>query len=101
MSNSQSILRALVGLLFVLAAAPASPSEALTTDHSSEGENSRELPVCERAWQPCVTAVFLGLAKDLREEDVRVVLDGKNEHTLGLPVTFQVEEASLGVERNS
>jgi hypothetical protein len=97
MINSRRVLRALSGLLFVLVVAPASPSQVLTTDHFCEGDNTRELPVCQRVWQPYVSAVFLGLAKDVQEEDVPIILDGRNEHTLRLHVTFQVEEAFLGV----
>lgn len=97
MVRGSSILRAFTGLLFLLLVAPISPSQELTSSHSCNGDNTRELPVCQRIWQPYISAVFLGLAKEVREEDVPIVLDGKNEHTLRLHVTFQVEESFLGV----
>jgi len=97
MVTGGSILRALSGLLFLLVAAPGSPSQELTSSHSCDGDNTEGLPVCQRVWQPYISAVFLGLAKEVQEEDVPIILDGKNEHTLRLHVTFQVEEAFLGV----
>jgi hypothetical protein len=97
MVNGRSILQSLTGLLFLLVVAPGSSSQELTSNHSCDGDNTREQPVCQRVWQPYISAVFLGVAKDVQEEDVPISLDGKNERTLRLHVTFQVEEAFLGV----
>jgi hypothetical protein len=97
MVDGRSILRALTGLLFLLVASPGSPSQELTRNHSCDGDHTGELPVCQRAWQPYISTVFLGLAKEVQEEDVPIVLEGKNEHTLRLHVTFQIEESFLGV----
>jgi hypothetical protein len=68
-----------------------------TEEHSCEGESNWETPACQNAWQTNISAVFLGLATDVREEDVPIILDGKNEHTLRLQVTFQVDESFIGV----
>src|SRR4051812_44634790 len=59
-----------------------------TEEHSCEGYSDWETPACESAWQANISAVFLGLATDVREEDVPIILDGKKENTLRLHVTF-------------
>jgi hypothetical protein len=68
-----------------------------TEKHSCEGESNWDTPACQSAWQANISAVFLGLATDVREEDVPIILDGKKERTLRLYVTFRVDEAFLGV----
>jgi len=68
-----------------------------TQEDSCEGQSSRKTPACQSAWQKNISAVFLGLATDVREEDVPIILDGKNEHTLRQHVTFQVDEPFIGV----
>jgi hypothetical protein len=68
-----------------------------TEEHSCEGQSSWETPACQSAWQANISAVFIGLATDVREEDVPIILDGKNEHTLRLHVTLQVNESFIGV----
>src|SRR6266481_1415281 len=52
-----------------------------TEEHSCEGQSSWETPPCQSAWQTNISAVFLGLATDVREEDVPIILDGENKHT--------------------
>jgi hypothetical protein len=68
-----------------------------TEDHSCEGQSDWETPACQSAWQTNISVVFLGLATDVRQEDVPIILDGKNEHTMRLQVTFQVNESFIGV----
>jgi hypothetical protein len=93
------ILYALTTTLFLLSLAPGgnSQTQIKTEDHSCEGVSDRETPACESAWQADISAVFLGLATDVREEDVPIILDGKEERTLRLRVTFRVDEAFIGV----
>ena len=67
-----------------------------TEEHSCEGQSSWETPPCQSAWQTNISAVFLGLATDVREEEVPIILDGENTHTLRLQVTFQVNESFIG-----
>jgi hypothetical protein len=92
--------------VFILSAFPlllclpsiVNPQVQITTEsHSCEGQIEWQPPACEAAWQPDVSAVFLGLATDVREEDVPVILDGQRVQTLRLYVTFRVEEAFRGV----
>jgi hypothetical protein len=93
------IFRAFTIVAALLSLGPTGNSQIQTNteDHPCEGQSSWETPACESAWQPNVSAVFLGLATDVREEDVPIVLDGKNEHTSRQHVTFQVNESFIGV----
>jgi hypothetical protein len=68
-----------------------------TEEHSCEGNSDWETPACESAWQANISTVFLGLATDVREEDVPIILDGEKTNTLRLHVTFQVDEAFRGI----
>jgi hypothetical protein len=84
-------------LLFFLAPIANSQLQIRSQEHSCEGGNQWHAPACESAWRPEISVVFLGLATDVREEEVPVILDGEKTHTLRLHVTFQVEEAFRGV----
>lgn len=68
-----------------------------TEEHSCEGHNTWDTPACESAWQPNISAVFLGFATDVREEDVPIILDGENKLTVRQHVAFRVDEAFRGV----
>jgi len=83
--------------LLSLAPVANSQIQIKTEEHVCEGQSSWDMPACQSAWQTNVSAVFLGLATDVREEDVPIVLDGKNERTLRQHVTFQVNESFIGV----
>lgn len=84
-------------VLLFLAPGGKSQTQIKTEEHSCEGNSNWETPACESAWQANISAVFLGLATDVRQEDVPVILDGKKETTLRLRVKFQVDEAFIGV----
>jgi hypothetical protein len=62
-----------------------------------EGDCNGQLPACENTWQPYVSAVFLGRAKEVREEAVPITLHGQKKLTEKLLVTFEVEEAFIGI----
>jgi hypothetical protein len=83
--------------LLSLASSGNSQTQIKTEEHSCEGASDWDTPACESAWQANISAVFLGLATDVREEDVPIILDGKKEQTLRLRVTFRVDEAFIGV----
>jgi hypothetical protein len=68
-----------------------------SADHSCKGHSDWETPACQSAWQTNISAVFLGLATDVREEDVPIVLNGESARTVRLHVTFQVAESFIGV----
>jgi hypothetical protein len=93
------IFFALITTAVLLSLAPITNSQIQikTTDHSCEGQADWETPACQSAWQANISAVFLGLATVVREEDVPIVLDGANAHTIRLHVTFQVVEPFIGV----
>ena len=93
------ILRVLATAVLLLSLAPMGNSQIQikTEQHSCEGYSDWETPACESAWQADISAVFLGLATDVREEDVPMILDGKKELTSKLRVTFRVDEAFIGV----
>jgi hypothetical protein len=84
-------------VLIALAPIANSQIQIKTKEHPCEGQSGWESPACQSAWQANISAVFLGLATDVREEVVPIILDGKNEHTLRLQVTFQVAEPFIGV----
>jgi hypothetical protein len=84
-------------VLLSLATIGSSQVQIKTEEHSCEGQSSWETPACQSAWQKNISAVFLGLATDIREEDVPIILDGASAHTLRLHVTFQVNESFIGV----
>ena len=90
---------ALTTTVFLLALAPSGNSQIQikTEEHSCEGHSDWETPACESAWQANISTVFLGLATDVREEDVPIILDGEKKKTLRLHVVFQVNEAFRGV----
>ena len=60
-----------------------------------------DVPACEGAWQPYISAVFLGRAAEIRTEDIPIVLDGKNTLTGALHLKFDVEETFIGVAEKS
>jgi hypothetical protein len=93
------ILYALTTTAFLLFLAPGANSQTQieTEEHSCEGKSDWETPACESAWQANISAVFLGLATDVHEEDVPVILNGEKAQTLRLRVTFRVDEAFIGV----
>ncbi len=51
--------------------------EIRTEDHSCEGTNGWDRPACESAWQPKISAVFLGLVTNVEEEGVPMTLNGE------------------------
>lgn len=93
------IFHALATTVLLLSLAPIGNSQIQinTEQHSCEGHSDWETPACQSAWQADISAVFLGLATDVREEDVPIILDGKKEQTMRLHVTFRVDEAFIGV----
>jgi len=95
------MLRILLGLTLLLALNGPCKSQVtvITRDHSCEGENlcTWDTPACESAWQPTISAVFLGRAAEIREEEVPILLDGEKALTGRLFVTFEVEEGYIGV----
>jgi hypothetical protein len=74
-----------------------SQTQIKTQEHSCEGKSDWEPPACESAWQANISAVFLGLATDVHEENVPIILDGEKAQTSRLRVTFRVDEAFIGV----
>lgn len=74
---------------------------AVARDHSCEGDATWDVPACESAWRPHISAVFLGRAVDVREEDVPILLDGEKALTERLHVSFEVEEGYIGVQEKS
>jgi len=62
-----------------------------------EGDCNGQLPACQNIWQPYVSAVFLGRATEIREEAVPIILDGQKKLTEKQLVTFEVEEAFIGM----
>lgn len=83
--------------LLFLATGGNSQTQIKTEEHSCEGKSDWETPACESAWQANISAVFLGLATDVHEEDVPIILDGQKAQTSRLRVTFRVDEAFIGV----
>ena len=73
------------------------PQVQMTREHSCESGNQYQPPDCEAAWEANVSAVFLGMATNVREEDIPIILDGERARTLRLHVTFRVDEAFRGV----
>ncbi len=71
--------------------------EIRTEDHSCEGTNGSDTPACESAWQPNISAVFLGLVTNGEEEGVPIILNGEKAMTSGLHAIFKVVEAFRGV----
>ena len=69
---------------------------AIARDHSCEGDVTWDVPACESAWRPHISAVFLGRAVDVRKEDVPILLDGEKALTERLNVTFEVQESYIG-----
>jgi len=76
---------------------------AISRDHSCEGDVpcTWDVPACESTWRPYISAVFLGRAVEVREEDVPILLDGEKVLTEKLHVTFEVEEGYIGVQEKS
>ena len=68
--------------------------EIRTEDHSCEGTNGGDTPACESAWQANISAVFLGLATDVEEEGVPIILNGEKAMTSRLHAIFKGVEAS-------
>lgn len=90
-----------IPVLFSLLAAGSSPqTQIMTRTHSCEGEYTEGLPTCQRAWRSNISAVFLGRAIDVREEDVPILIDGKKALTEKLYATFRVKEAFVGISSN-
>lgn len=97
MVSGPRILRAFLGLVSVLLTVSAGPPQTFTASHTCEGDCASQLPACQSAWLPFISAVFLGRATEIREEDVPITLDGKKALTGREFVTFEVEEAFIGV----
>ena len=74
-----------------------SQTQIKTEEHPCEGHSDWETPACESAWAANISAVFLGLATDVHEEDIPIISNGEKAHTLRLRVTFRVDEAFIGV----
>ncbi len=74
---------------------------AIARDHSCEGDITWDVPACESAWRPHISAVFLGRAVDVRKEDVPILLDGEKALTERLHVTIEVEEGYIAVQEKS
>lgn len=70
-------------------------------DHTCEGDVTWDVPACESAWRPHISAVFLGRAVEVRQEDVPILLDGQKALTERLHVTFEVAESYIGVQGKS
>lgn len=73
----------------------------IARDHSCEGDVTWDVPACESAWRPHISAVFLGRAIDVRKENVPILLDEEKALTERLHVTFEVEEGYIGVQEKS
>jgi hypothetical protein len=73
----------------------------IARDHSCEGDVTWDVPACESAWRPHISAVFLGRAVNVRKEDVPILLDGEKALTERLHVTFEVEEGYIGVQEKN
>jgi hypothetical protein len=73
----------------------------ISRDHTCDGEATWGVPACESAWRPHISAVFLGRAIDVREEDVPILLEGEKAQTKKLRVAFQVEEGYIGVQEKT
>jgi hypothetical protein len=85
-------------ILLLLGCPPGnSQIEIRTEDHSCEGTNGWDTPACESAWRPNISAVFLGLATNVEEEGVPMILNGENVMTSRLPAIFKVVEAFRAV----
>lgn len=101
MVDTYAVLRVLLALTFALSVNSTCCPQAreIPREHSCEGECSWgwDVPACESAWHPNINAVFLGRAAAIRKEDVPILLDGEKALTERLFVTFEVEEAFLGV----
>lgn len=78
-----------------------SQTVVITREHTCEGDVTWDVPACESAWRPHISAVFLGRAADVQKEDVPILLDGEKALTERLHVTFQVEEGYIGVQEKS
>jgi hypothetical protein len=100
---NQGILRAVLGFCFCLIVDCGCQSQVtvVTRDHTCEGDVTWDVPACESAWRPHISAVFLGRAVEVRKEDVPILLDGEKALTERLHVTFEVEESYIGVQEKS
>lgn len=78
-----------------------SQTAVITREHTCEGDVTWDVPACESAWRPHISAVFLGRAVEVRKEDVPILLDGEKALTERLHVTFQIEEGYIGVQEKS
>jgi hypothetical protein len=104
MFRNHGMLRILLGLTVLLALSGPCQSQVIVIrrDHLCEGASPEnpctwDTPACESAWQPTISAVFLGRAAEIREEEVPILLDGEKALTGRLFVTFEVEEGYIGV----
>jgi hypothetical protein len=91
------MLRPYLALAFSLAMSTYCHSQIHPPDHSCEGDCRTDFPACQSVWQPNISAVFLGRATDIHEEDVPIMLHEKKELTGRQLVTFEVEESFVGV----
>src|SRR5437764_13511978 len=89
----------LATMILLLSCCPPGNSqiEIKTEEHSCEGQTEWYTPACESAWEPGISAIFLGLATDVQEEEVPIILDGEKAKPLRLHVAFRVVEAFRGV----
>jgi hypothetical protein len=90
-------LQVVLRIAIALAVVASSEAQSTTSDHPCEGDCRGDFPACENAWRPNISAVFLGRATRIQEEEVPISLDGKKALTGRLFVKIDVEEAFIGV----
>ena len=75
------VFYALTTTVLLLSLAPSGNSQIQikTEEHSCEGQFGWETPACQSAWQANVSAVFLGFATNVREEDVPIIRRGSDD----------------------
>src|SRR5690348_12460868 len=103
MFTNQGMLQVVLGFCFCLTLKCSCHSQTtvITRDHTCEGDVTWNVPACESAWRPDISAVFLGRAVGVRKEDVPILLDGEKALTERMSVTFEVEESYVGVQEKS
>jgi hypothetical protein len=67
---------AVTAILLLSYCPPGTQIEIKTEEHSCERQTERDTLACQSAWEPGISAIFLGLATDVQEEEVPIVLDG-------------------------
>jgi hypothetical protein len=97
MVRTWRIVVVLVSAAISLVFSPSALSQMRANGEPCEGDCNGQLAACQNTWQPYVSAVFLGRATEVREEAVPITLDGQKKLTEKLIVTFEVEEAFIGI----